>query len=87
MSCGTIKDSGQSAECRNYSTFRIAMPYLTTLFIGCVSAVERDPIILPSPRGKKVCELLCHIEEICEKVYCLWGHVKASFSSSMLCME
>jgi len=40
----------------------------STLFISCVSALKREPIVQRSPRGKKVHELLCHIEEMCEKV-------------------
>jgi len=39
----------------------------STLFISCVSALKREPIFQRSPRGKKVHELLCHIEEICGK--------------------
>ena len=40
----------------------------TTLFLSCVSALKREPIIQHSPRGKRVHELLCYIEKICEEV-------------------
>ena len=38
----------------------------TTLFLSCVSALKREPIIQRSPRGKRVHELLCYMyEEVC----------------------
>lgn len=40
----------------------------TTLFLSCVSALKGEPIIQRSPRGKRVQELLCYIEKMCEEV-------------------
>ena len=40
----------------------------TTLFLSCVSALQKEPIIQRSPRGKKVHELLRYVEEKREEV-------------------
>lgn len=38
----------------------------TSLFLSCVSALQREPIVQRSPRGKKVIDLLIYIEQNCQ---------------------
>ena len=40
----------------------------TTLFLTCVSALQREPVVQRSPRGKIVHKLLRYVEEKCEEI-------------------